>query len=164
MQVSSAFQGNQAVSIQAYMVAKIGGIAGQPFAMIAGIGIAGFNAQRQRYQHGLGIFQFIGKFLELEQRLDPGKKLFGIQRLAQEIIGAGFNSAHAIIAVRKPGDHHHGNQAGHRIFFQLAAKFIAGLARHDHIQQHQLRTLVVDNLPGFLGFGGGNDFVAAGGQ
>ena len=62
MQVSAPLQGHQAVAIQAYVVAKIGGIAGQPLAMVAGIGIAGFNTQRQGHQHGFGILQFVSKF------------------------------------------------------------------------------------------------------
>src|SRR5215472_8723586 len=124
MQVAASLQGNDAVAVETKLLAKISGVARQPLAVIAGVRVAGLHAQSQRHQHGLSILQFVSELLKFQQRFDAREKLLRIKRLAEKIIGASFNPAHAVVARSKTGNHDHRNQSRERIVLELAAKVI----------------------------------------
>ncbi len=85
------------------------------------------------------VLQFVGELLEFEQRLDAREEFFRKDRFVEEIVGAGFNAAEAILAVAQSGNENDGDEAGRRIFFQLTAKIVAGFAGHDDVEQDEIR-------------------------
>ena len=64
MQISAALEGKDGILIHAEMAAKIGGAHCQPLAMAFGIGIAAFDNQAQRAQHGIRGLQLVGKLFQ----------------------------------------------------------------------------------------------------
>src|SRR6478672_11272350 len=103
VQVSAPPQSDDVVLIEQQMTTKIAGVFRQTFAMTLGVRIAAFNAQTERTENTLGGLQFIGKLFQLDQGLHPSEQLFWKNRLAQKIVGAGFNAAHAIFAFAESG-------------------------------------------------------------
>ena len=75
VQIAAAAQGHDGFLVQAEMASQVAGMTRQAFAVAFGVRIAALHAQAQRAQHRFRRLQFIGEFLELEQRLDPGKQL-----------------------------------------------------------------------------------------
>src|SRR5215475_988287 len=113
------------------MAAEIAGQPCQTGAVVPGIGIARLNTKGKREEDGFGILQFIGEMLKLEQALDPGKKLFRVEGLAQEIVGSSLDAANAIAAVAETGDHDDWDQTGSGILLQFTAKIVSGASGHN---------------------------------
>src|SRR4051794_4230795 len=103
VEIASTFERDEALIIQAKMLAQITGVSRQSRAVVACVGITGFHAERQRKNHGFSIVELIGKFLQLQQRPDAREKFFWIKRLAEEVVGASFNAANAIVAITEAG-------------------------------------------------------------
>ena len=56
-----------------------------------------------------------------------------------EQIAADISASQAIFAIGEPGDQNKWNQTGRGIVLELAAEFVAGLSRHDHIGKNQVK-------------------------
>ncbi len=95
----------------------------------------------ERAEHGIGGLQFVGEFLEAQQRFHAGDEFFGENGLVEEIVGAGFDAAHSVAAVAESGDQDEGNQSGRGIFLQAAAEFVAGLAGHHDVGEDEVGSL-----------------------
>ena len=61
-----------------------------------------------------------------------------LDRLGQEVVGAGLQAAHLLLRLVQRGDHHHRDVAGRRVFLQFAAADIAVHARHHDVEQDQV--------------------------
>ena len=84
--------------------------------------------------------------------LDPQKgahareQLGLIDRLGEEVVGPGLEAVDPLLGRIERRHHDHGEDAGRRVLTDPAAHFVAGHARHHHVQQHQVRRLGVNRL------------------
>jgi hypothetical protein len=69
------------------------------------------------------------------QVLQPGAELGPVERLGQEIVGAGVQRGEYPLVVGVGADQHHRQQGGRRLGPQLAAQLDPRLAGHPHVQQ-----------------------------
>jgi len=100
--------------------------------------VARFHAAAERAQNRLGGFQFVGEFLQLEQRLHAREKLRGKNRLIEEVVGAGLDAFDLVLAIAEARDQKERNEASTGIFFQLPAEFVAGAPGHHHVGENQI--------------------------
>ena len=89
--------------------------------MPLGAGIARFDTQTEGADYRFSRLEFIGELLELQKRTYAGKKLFGIERLAKEVVGSGFDPFQTIFTGAEAGDHYDRNETRLRIILQLVA-------------------------------------------
>src|SRR5437879_11459433 len=78
VQVPTSLKRNEAVVVQAEVLAQLAGVTSEPRAMISRIGIACFHTERERKNDGLGVVELICEFLQLQQRTHARKQLFRI--------------------------------------------------------------------------------------
>ena len=64
-----------------------------------------------------------------------------VDRLGEEIVGAGLEPAHAVGCFRERGHHHHRNVGGAGIGLEALAGLEAVHARHHHVEQDEIGTL-----------------------
>src|SRR5207247_8826048 len=102
-------------------------------------------AQGQGQNHGLGVFQLVGKFLDAQQRVDTGAALFSEDWLAQELVGAGLKAADAVFALAQTGNDDHGNEAGGGVVLEFAAELVAAAAGQDDIEEQQDGRVAMNN-------------------
>src|SRR6266566_437894 len=140
VQISATAQSDDLVFLELQMASEITGVFGQPLAVSFGVWITALDAETQRTQYALGGLKFVSEFFELQQRFHSGKQFFGKNGLAQKIVGARLDTADAVFPLSQAGYQDKGNQPGSRILFQLATELISGLARHDHVRKHQVRS------------------------
>ena len=164
MQIASALEREDRIFGQSQIAPQVTGITRQALAMIAGVGIARFHAQCQGKNHGLGVFQLVGKFLDAQQRFDAGEELFGEDRLAQELVGAGLKAADAVFAFAQAGDDDHGNEAGGGVVLEFVAEPVAAAAGQDDIEQHQVGRVAMNHILRSFGAARGQGVIAAGAQ
>ena len=74
-------------------------VLGEPLAVAFGVRIARFDDAAERDEQRFRCFQFVGKLLEFEQRLNAGKQLFWKNRLLQKIVGARFDAQHTVLTI-----------------------------------------------------------------
>jgi hypothetical protein len=65
----------------------------------------------------------------------------GIERLAQEIVGAGEDTLEAIVALRLRGDDDDRHETRRRLLFESAANVEAVASRRHEIEEHDIRRL-----------------------
>src|SRR6202034_3604598 len=104
VEVTATFQGDQGVLVHAEVPAQFNGVNGETFAMALGVRIATLDDQTQSAEDGVGSFKFVGEFFEAKERLHASDKLFSEDGLIQEIVGAGFDTAHFVAAIAESGD------------------------------------------------------------
>src|SRR5207247_8346932 len=121
-------------------------------------------AQGQGQNHGLGVFQLVGKFLDAQQRVDTGAALFSEDWLAQELVGAGLKAADAVFALAQTGNDDHGNEAGGGVVLEFAAELVAAAAGQDDIEQHQVGRVAMNHILRSFGAARGQGIIAAGAQ
>ena len=125
VQIAASTQRNDRFLIESEIKPQVAGIHCQSFAVAFGVRVAALHAQAESAEHGFRRFQFVGKFLEPEQRLDPGKQFFGKNRFVQKIVGTGFDSQYPVLTISKAGDEHEWDQPGRGIGFYFAAQFVS---------------------------------------
>ena len=144
MEIPTALQRKNGIFIHTQMPPQFHRMHRQPLAMPLGVRIASFNNQPERAQYRIGRLQFVGKLFYLQQGTNASEQFLGPDRLRQKIIRAGFDSLEALFVSTQAGDQDNRDQPRSRIFFQLAAQFIAGFAGHDHIEQNEVWSLARD--------------------
>ena len=83
--------------------------------------VARFDNAPERDEQRLGRLEFVGELLQLEKRTHAREEFFRIDGLAEEVVGAGFDSLEAVLAGGQAGDHHDWDEPRERIILQLAA-------------------------------------------
>ncbi len=81
------------------------------------------------------IAQFVDHDLEPGQRTDPRDQRDLVDRLGQEIVGAGFEAAHAVRRLVERGDEDDRQVRGRELALQQAANLEAVHARHHDVEQ-----------------------------
>jgi len=109
----------------------------------------------------LGIVEFIREFLEPDEGVNARKKLFGEDRLIQEIVCADLDATNLVLAIAQPGDHDDRDQPRLGIALPLSAEFVTALPRHDHVEKHQVRRIRMYDHVGFVGIWRGDNLVSA---
>ena len=82
--------------------------------------------------------QFVGHHLQPRQRAHARDQRHVGHRLGEEIVGAGFQAAHAVGRLVERGHHHHRNVMGGGIGLDPAADFETVHVRHHHVEQHDV--------------------------
>ena len=95
-----------------------------------------------------------------QQRAHAREQLGLVDRLGQEIVGAGLDAMHALLRRIERGDEHHRQQRGRGVGADAPADVVAGQARHHDVEQHQVRPFRRHLGQRFLAVGGGRHGVA----
>ena len=82
--------------------------------------------------------QLVGDHLEPRQRAHARDQRQLGNRLGQEIVGAGFEPAHAVGRLVERGDHDHRNVMRCRVGLEPAAHFEPVHVRHHHVEQDEI--------------------------
>src|SRR5205085_5913793 len=120
------------------MGTKVPRVSRQPLTMTFGVRIACFHTQRQGFEDRFGMLEFIGIFLEAQQRLHAREQLFREKWLGEEFVGARLLAADTVVTVGESGDHDYRDQPGARGLFELAAEVVPGTPRHNDVEQYQV--------------------------
>ena len=113
----------------------------QPLAVPLRQRVARLDRRAHAEDDRLGRLEIVGVALQPDQRLDAGVELQRIERLAQEIVGAGQDAFQAIVALRLRGDDHDRHETRRLLLFELTADVEAVAARRDEIEEHDVRRL-----------------------
>ena len=89
--------------------------------------------------------------LQPDQRAHPREQRNVVDRLGQEIVGAGLEAAQPVGDVGQGGDHDDRNVGGAPVGLQLAADFEAVHARHHHVEQDDVGRLGIGEFEGARG-------------
>ena len=85
--------------------------------------------------------ELVGVALQPDQALDAGVEFQRIERLAQEIVGAGHDPLQAIVALRLGGDDDDRHETRRRLLLQSAANVEAVASRRHEIEKHDVGRL-----------------------
>ena len=94
----------------------------------------------------------------LERVLDGDVELFEVQRLADEVVGSEFQGALDVVQLRVGGDHDDG--LGVTVLLELFQNLKAVQVRQAHVEQNQVRRLVLCQAQSGLSGGGLDDLVS----
>ena len=70
----------------------------EPVAVAVGVAVARFDRQREAHDHPLRGIELVGVALEAKQRRGPRVELPDVERLGQEVVGAGVDAGDAVVA------------------------------------------------------------------
>jgi hypothetical protein len=79
--------------------------------------------------------------LDPEQRPHAGEQLRLVDRLREEIVGAGLDALHALLGGIEGGHHDHRQHRGRLRLAELLAHLVARHPRHHDVEQHEVGTL-----------------------
>ncbi len=79
--------------------------------------------------------QLVGQRLEPHQALHPGHQLDVVDRLGQEVVGAGLEPAHAVGGLVERGHHQHRDMAGLAVDLEPRTDLEAVHLGHHHVEQ-----------------------------
>lgn len=82
-----------------------------------------------------------------------------LERLSEEIVGAGLDAARAVLAIIETGEHRDRDEGRALVFFQPLAYRKAVKLGHGHIQQDQIGLLFLHAIQRLTAVGGGHDVV-----
>ena len=86
----------------------------------------------------LGALERVQRVLHLQQRRRTDAELRLVDRLGDEVVGAGFDRKQAILPRRLRGDHDHRHIVTVGIPADAAAHFETVHGRHHHVEQHEV--------------------------
>ena len=92
--------------------------------------------------------ELVGQQLQPDQALHARHQLQVVDRLGQEIVGAGLEAADAVGNLVERGDHDDWDVRGRRIAFQPPADLEAVHVGHHHVEQHDIDLAVLAGLDG----------------
>src|SRR5215813_5096565 len=121
VQIAATAQGDQRFVVQADVASQGNRTARKPLAVALGVGVASFHAAAEGTENRFCRLEFVGEFLQLEQRLHAGEKLGGEDRLVQEVVGPGLDAFDLVFPVAQTSDQEKENQVG-----RVAANFYLG--------------------------------------
>jgi hypothetical protein len=87
--------------------------------------------------------------LDPNQGADPGQQLGLVERLVDEVVGAGFDGADLLLFPTR-SDHNHWQESGRRILADPAANLIPIHSGHQDVQQNQIWVLLAQHVQSFL--------------
>ena len=122
----------------------------------------GFDAELAR-----GLFaqlQLVQHHFQPQQRAEAGEQRLVLDRLGEEIIGAGLEPAHPVLLLAQGGDHDDRNMGGLGRLPEPTADLEAVHARHHDVEQHDVGALGLHLVERFLAALGGDDLVILGSQ
>ena len=127
---------------------------------LAGV-LGGASPRGLGFELGILALKLAGQPADLEVCLDAADDFVGLKRFQDVIDRADPKAIHHAGRFLFRGDEQHGDFARGVLGLQLAADGKSVAARHDHIEQDQVRERLRGDLePGFAP-GRGQDFVAA---
>ena len=83
--------------------------------------------------------KLVGQHLQPDQALDPAEQGDVVDRLGQEVVGAGLEAAHPVLGLVEGRHHDHRDVQGGRIGLDAAAHLDAVHSRHHHVEQDDVR-------------------------
>lgn len=95
------------------------------------------------------IFDRVVVPLDPDEGAHPGQQFGLVERLVDEVVGAGLDGADLLLAATG-GDHDHRQESRLRIFADSAADLIAIHSGHQDVEQHEIRVLLAQDVQGFL--------------
>ncbi len=113
VQVSAAKQRELIVFGQSDGLGQRNAVGGQAFAMPSGIAVALFHRLSQGEKNGFGFLERIGERLVAQHGADAGADQLGLERLDQEIVGAGLEAGDFGVHALYAGDHEDRRQPGY---------------------------------------------------
>jgi hypothetical protein len=155
----AAMERVELVLIQLQMPAEHRGVVGQTLAVPLGARIAGFDDPPEREEERFSGLEIVGQPLEPHQRTDTRLQLLGIDRLVEEVVGAGVEAGESGLALLRAADQHHRREAGGGVPFDLDADVQPGDAGHEHVEQHEVGPLAPDDLERVAAVGRGQHGV-----
>ena len=85
--------------------------------------------------------QLVVERLDAQQRAHAREQLGRVDRLAEEVVGAGVEALDALLGRIERGDQHDRQHRLRRVGADRAADVVAAHARHHHVEQHQVGPL-----------------------
>jgi hypothetical protein len=108
--------------------------------------------------------QLVHHLLQARQRAHPGEERDVVDRLGEEVVGAGLQAAHPVRDVGKRGDHDQRDVACLAVRLQATAQLETVHPRHHDIGQDQVGRLAVRQLDGRGAVRCGDHVEVLGGQ
>ena len=128
----------QVAGRQAERAAKSGRVARQTLAMALRRRIARFDGRAESEHHRFGRLELIGVALQPHQRSDPCAELHRIERLAEEVVGAGFDASKALAPIGLRRDDDDRDQPRAVVILEDPADFEA-LTLRQQVQHDEIR-------------------------
>jgi hypothetical protein len=120
----------------------------QDLAGVAGV-VFGDGFGRQELELAAGLLAqapFVHHHLQADERTHAGKQRQFVDRLGEEIVGAGLEAAHAVLGLGQGRHHDDGNVHGPRIRLQALADLEAVHAGHHDVQQDDVGRIGGDRV------------------
>jgi len=146
VQERAAMQRVEIGLIQPQLTAECGRVVGEPLAMSLGARVARLDDAPEREEERFGRLEIVGEPLEPHQRSHARLQLLRVDRLVEEIIGAGVETGEARLPLLCAADQHHRREARVGAGLEFGADIEPGDPRHHHVEQHEIRTLVTDDV------------------
>ena len=134
-------------------------VVGEALAVPLRAGIARLDDAPQREEERFGGFEIVGEAFEAHQRSDARLQLLGVHGLVQEVVGPGVEAGQARLPLLRAANQHDGREARIGAAFDLGTHVETRDARHDDIQQHQIRALGSDDVEGVAAVGRRQDRI-----
>ena len=112
--------------------------------MSVGRRVARLDGHREAEDHRVRGFEIVRVAFDANERTDTRAKLVGIERFAEEVVGAGLDAANAIARIAQRGHEDHRNQPRRRVLLQLPTGLEPVEPRHHHIEQDQIGVVPLD--------------------
>jgi hypothetical protein len=135
---SAPIQRLQILVAQPERAAQGGGIVRHAVAMPLGVAIPRLDHHRERGDDRRRRVEVVGVPLHPDQGANPRQQFVRIDRLCEEIVGAGVESLDAGVGVSERRDQHHGREPGAAIPLDPLAHFEAILPGHHDVEQHDV--------------------------
>ena len=107
--------------------------------MSARIEVAGLDGCAERDDHALGPLELVEQCLHPQERADPRAQLRELERLAEEIVGAGGQPGHPRVEIGHGGEDHDRGQREARIGLEPLAQLDAADPLHVNVREDQIR-------------------------
>ena len=101
--------------------------------------------------------QFVGEHLQPRQAFDPAEQGDVVDRLGEEVVGAGLQALYPVLGLVERRHHDDGNVVGGRVGLDAPAHLDAVDTRHHHIEQNDIGTLALDGFQRIDTVHGGDD-------
>ena len=128
--------------------------------MVAGSRLLALERGDHREHDVGGRVELVAQAPDTQQRAQAGAQLDAVDRLVEEIVGAGFESLDFALGVGERGQHHDRDEEGAARRLQAPADLEAVEARHHDVEQDGVGAFPCHQLEGLLSVFGGEQPVA----
>ena len=128
--------------------------------MPIGVLIPGFDDEREAAKDAFGGIEIVGVLLEPHERRHACLQFLGIERLADEVVGAGLEAANLVLARVQAGDERDGDQSRLGRLLQSGADLESVDAGHLDVEQHEIDVTITKRGDGFGARRHRHDFIA----